>query len=121
MDQETYRWRITPWQDKVLPFLRNVPTCWDYLSKTLSDIIPIVFVLYAFYLGAEIRFDSEGRLLGYDENGQEKDPILDRLYRQTVSLLLDGKFREGESLLHELEQNVSDSIIKNESARKKYI
>ena len=89
--------------------LRYMHVIMRYANSPLQDIIPLVFVLYAFYLGVRVDFDGEGRLLGYDRDDACADDILSRFYAVTSSQLVGGKCREGEELSHELAA-LQDSI-----------
>ena len=94
-------------------FWTQHPVIKRYSSMPLSDIIPIVFVLYAAFKDATVRFDGDGHLLGYDENVGEKDRMLKRLYDMTLSQLIDGKCREAEELAQTLPL-YNDDQFKNE-------
>lgn len=89
--------------------LRYMHVIMRYANSPLPDIMSLVFILYAFYLGVRVDFDGEGRLLGYDGDNACADDILSRLYAVTSSQLVGGKCREGEELWHGLAA-LQDSI-----------
>ena len=68
----------------------SLPVIKRYSTRPLSDIIPLVFVLFAAYLDVPIHFDGTGRLLGYDEPDGRNDWMLRRLYDVTRSQLKEG-------------------------------
>jgi len=76
-----------------------------YLTKDLSDILPLVFVLFAKYCDSKVVFDTNGHIIGYDKKDGEDGKRLNSLYRQTMGIVGEtGKCREAEELKKEIEK-----------------